>query len=525
MTILNLDLLYPCLTTAPGWPSVHPIQMLGKIPTPNPEGALASLSYSRVPGCSWAADIIGELFDKAGSSVALSGDGKRLAVGAPGHSPGGCNGAGCKYRAGRVSVYGYTWVCDGGCSWQWQQIGDHIVGDRCDSGCGLYNDNYVSDGLGRSVSLSYDGKYVAVGAYMFVRVYEWQYIGGGSVWNPHYAADSFGFSSASTKLDEDGRYTGYAQISGDGNRLAVAAGSWRRADGGSAQGTQARLRVFERVPLSIETDYWVKLGADLPSVNAGWDGGRSPSTSISQDGSIVSFSGGGQNFCWMNVVKYNEGSSSWEQMGSTVKTEIDGFTCGGTRGCLSKDGLSIAVRQFYYDSMPNGGYEPATVDLRRWDPSTSSWAFVDGTRLKEPLQSVQTWGFEDVALAGNVTRLAVGIPHPHTSDNAICWLGASIRLRRCVARGSISCRGRTELRRGFVLLLRRFPRHRRYRHDGRRVHDPHVHIQRHVPGDRPNTDRDGRARRWRRRRRRNGCRRWRWRRRCTVQRGMEAIWC
>ena len=54
MTILNLDLLYPCLTTAPGWPSVHPGQMLGKMSTENPEGALESLSYSRVPGCSWA---------------------------------------------------------------------------------------------------------------------------------------------------------------------------------------------------------------------------------------------------------------------------------------------------------------------------------------------------------------------------------------------------------------------------------------------------------------------------------------
>ena len=50
-------------------------------------------------------DIIGEWSDKAGSSVALSGNGMRLAVGSPQHSPGGCNGAGCQYMAGRASVY------------------------------------------------------------------------------------------------------------------------------------------------------------------------------------------------------------------------------------------------------------------------------------------------------------------------------------------------------------------------------------------------------------------------------------
>ena len=51
------------------------------------------------------ADIIGDVMDKAGSAISLSGDGMRLAVGSPQHSPGGCNGAGCQYMAGRASVY------------------------------------------------------------------------------------------------------------------------------------------------------------------------------------------------------------------------------------------------------------------------------------------------------------------------------------------------------------------------------------------------------------------------------------
>ena len=50
-----------------------------------------------------------------------------------------------------------------------------------------------------------------------------------------------------------------------------------------------------------------------------------------------------------------------------------------------------------------------------------------------------------------------------------------------------------------VLLL---PRHRRHGHHIRRVHHPHVHVQRHVRGHRLNADRGGCA--GRRRRRRGG---------------------
>ena len=319
-------------------------------------------------------NIIGDAaqFDRAGTAVAISGNGMRVAVGSPQHSPGGCTGTGCNRGAGRVSVY--EWVTG-----YWSQIGGHLVGDRCETNDPDDECIWYSDNLGYSVSLSYDGKYLAVGAFTYVMVYEWKH---GFIWEPHYASsgDEVKYLDAGT-----GRYYGRVRISGDGNRLAIAAGNWRRADGGSAQGTQARLRVFERVYNPSGTDYWVKLGADLPSVNAGWDGGRSPSTSISHDGSIVSFSGGGENFCWLKVFQYNEDSSSWEQMGSTCTVDMTDFFCGTTLGDLSNDGLSIAVRHNWYSSMADLKYTPPTVDLRRWDPSSSSWAFVDGTRLVEPM--------------------------------------------------------------------------------------------------------------------------------------------
>ena len=290
-----------------------------------------------------------------------------------------------------------------------------MVGSACESStCG-----YVRDMLGWSVSLSYDGRYLAVGAYQYVRVYEWKNAGG-FVWMAHYAS-----GHESTKLDEDGRYYGTVQISGDGNRLAVAAGNWVRADGGSPQGTQARLRVFERVsaraaPLSEAereeqednpsgTDSWVQIGADLSSASA-WDGFSLQL--ISQDGSIVSFSGGGQHFCWLKVFRYD--GDGWVQKGSTfTATKVD-FTCGSTLGRLSNDGLSIALRHVWFSASPDGRYTSSTVDLRRWDPSSSSWPFVDGTRITEPF--LNPYAREDIALTGNVTRIAVGYPHTHSSE-------------------------------------------------------------------------------------------------------------
>ena len=292
-----------------------------------------SSSYAPVPGCRWAATSseTQHSLTELERSVAISGNGMRVAVGSPQHSPGGCTGTGCNRGAGRVSVY--EWVTG-----YWSQIGGHLVGDRCETNDPDDECIWYSDNLGYSVSLSYDGKYLAVGAFTYVMVYEWKH---GFIWEPHYASsgDEVKYLDAGT-----GRYYGRVRISGDGNRLAIAAGNWRRADGGSAQTTPARLRVFERVYNPSGSDSWVKIGGDLPSVNAGCNGGRSPSTSISQDGSIVSFSGGGENFCWLKVFQYNEDSSSWEQMGSTFTVDMTDFFCGTTLGDLSNDGLSIAVR-------------------------------------------------------------------------------------------------------------------------------------------------------------------------------------
>ena len=78
-------------------------------------------------------DIDGE--GLSGVSVSMSSDGKRVAIGAP-----NANGG-----AGQVRIYEYNGTA-------WTQLGDDIDGEA------------VSDRSGTSVSLSSDGKRVAIGA-------------------------------------------------------------------------------------------------------------------------------------------------------------------------------------------------------------------------------------------------------------------------------------------------------------------------------------------------------------------------
>jgi hypothetical protein len=126
-------------------------------------------------------DIDGrEIFDLSGHSVSISADGKVVAIGAPGNG------------AGHVHVYEWNAIA-------WIQLGDDIDGES------------VCDAAGSSVSLSADGRVVAIGTNGSadhpsgtVCIYEWD----GTVWNKlgrdivgEAAGDAFGSSSVSVSAD------------------------------------------------------------------------------------------------------------------------------------------------------------------------------------------------------------------------------------------------------------------------------------------------------------------------------------
>ena len=141
-------------------------------------------------------DIDGEAAnDQSGYSVSLSSDGKRVAIGAYFNDNG--NGT----NSGHVRVYEYSGNA-------WTQVGDDIDGEA------------GGDQSGTSVSLSSDGKRVAIGAYLNddngnnsgqVRIYEYN----GTAWT-QLGGDIDGEAA----LD----LSGYSvSLSSDGKRVAIGA--------------------------------------------------------------------------------------------------------------------------------------------------------------------------------------------------------------------------------------------------------------------------------------------------------------
>ncbi len=199
-------------------------------------------------GATWAqlgSDIDGEaaVDDYSGWSVALSSDGNSVAIGAYGNDGNGI-------RAGHVRIYRWNGA-------SWVQLGIDIDGEAQD------------DQSGWSVSLSSDGRTVAIGAYGndgngiragHVRIYRWS----GASW-VQLGDDIDG----EARNDQSGLSV---SLSSDGHTVAIGA---PYNDGGSGH-----VRIYHWNGAS-----WVQLGADIDGEAvldlSGW------SVSLSGDGQSV----------------------------------------------------------------------------------------------------------------------------------------------------------------------------------------------------------------------------------------------
>lgn len=249
-------------------------------------------------------DIDGEAsFDNSGSSVSLSSDGSIVAVGAP-RNDGSFN------NSGHVRVYENI-------AGEWIQVGGDIDGEA------------ASDLLGWSVSISFDGSIVAIGAPLNdangsfsgqVRVYE--NIAG--IW-----------TKIGSDIDGDvaGAQLGWSvSISSDGSIVAIGV----PINGSSSD--SGHVRVYENV-----ANTWIQIGSNIDGEAAADDFGTS--VSISSDGSIVaigapfndgSFVGSGHVRIYENI------AGVWTQVGS----DIDGKAIGDNSGksvSLSSDGSIVAI--------------------------------------------------------------------------------------------------------------------------------------------------------------------------------------
>ena len=308
------------------------------------------------------ADINGEAAgDQSATSVALSSDGTRLAVGGWLNDGGGTD-------AGHVRVYEES----GGA---WTQLGDDINGEA------------ARDHFGWSVALSSDGSRLAAGGYYndangsnagHVRVYEesggaWTQVG--TDIDGEASGDRFGWSVA---------------LSSDGTRLAV--GAIYNDGGGSNSG---HVRVFEE-----SGGAWTQLGDDINGEAAGdhfgWD------VALSLNGTRLAAGGylndaNGSNAGHVRV--FEESGGTWTQVG----TDIDGETASDLFGisvALSSDGTRVAAGAAANDTT---GTDAGHV--RVFEESGGTWTQVGANIDGEAASDYFGWS---VALSSDGTRLAAG---------------------------------------------------------------------------------------------------------------------
>ncbi len=294
-------------------------------------------------------DIDGEApGDESGSSVSLSSDGMRLAIGA------------IRNNNGHVRVYSDS-------SGIWTQVGSDI-----DGAFGFF---------GNSVSLSSDGRRVAIGAWRgdgYVRVYS----DSSGIWK-QVGSDIDGEGAG----DQSGRSV---SLSSDGNRIAI--GAKLNDDTAIDAG---HVRVY-----SDSSGIWKQVGSDIDGEAAydhfGW------SVSLSSDGNRVAIGGflnDGIGIDAGHVQVYSDSSGIWKQVGS----DIDGETAGdhlGVSVSLSSDGKLVAIGAYENDGSGNNAGH-----VRVYSESGGLWTQVGNDIDGEAAGDRSGWS---VSLSRDVKRVAIG---------------------------------------------------------------------------------------------------------------------
>ena len=245
-----------------------------------------------------------------GASVAFSADGSILAIGAPGYTSDGVDGA------GHVKLFRFH----NGSSWE--QIGQDIKGNR------------TGDWFGSSLDLSADGKTLAIGAPASLAYEEDGMPGYVRVYSINEGDDA---SISWTKIgqivgDAPADYFGDSvSVSADGTTLAV--GGYGNDGNGSNSG-HARL-------YQISGSGLTQLGDDINGEaiedSTGFD------VSLSADGRTVAISSPwNSGIGKVMIFSFDSTESSWKQVGKDIFGDLLD-DCFGWSVALSADGQTVGV--------------------------------------------------------------------------------------------------------------------------------------------------------------------------------------
>ena len=301
-----------------------------------------------------------------GGSVSMSADGSRVAVGA--ETVGAADGSG----PGRVGVYGW----DGGA---WAQIAGYIEGE-------------AEGSFGRSVALSANGHRVAGGAPVYPSVFGnvsgyaavFESNGTPPAWTP------VGPSFVGEEFDSKGTSV---SLSADGNRFAVS----------SAAGEGGRVQVYD---WDSTASMWVQVGGDLDGVAGDSFGWR---IDLSDEGNRIAIAAVGDDNSgrFVRVYDWDNTTSTWAPVGTDIEAVTEGNRFGDSVA-ISGDGRRIAVGA-PGAALPVGaeptGEDPGHVYVYDWDVFTGQWTQI-GTGIAGEA-AYDSFG-RTVALTVDGDRVAVG---------------------------------------------------------------------------------------------------------------------
>lgn len=267
-------------------------------------------------------DIDGEEVDSySGISVAMSKSGAVVAIGADG------------YNANKGYVRIFKWHQ----GTRWEQVGESINGEA------------EGDRSGVSVSISSDGKVVAIGAFLndgngsgsgHVRVYYWS--GLQSVWRRR--GDDI---DGEAEEDRSGRSV---SMSSDGNIVAIGAYG--------AGNKSGHVRIYEWIGQE-----WNQRGADIDGEADGDNSGYS--ISLSDDGSIIAIGALHNHYRSGHVRVYQWDSTMmlWSKRGNDIDGEApNDFSADSVS--ISNDGNIVAIGAPGNDG--NGTNQSGHVRILKW---------------------------------------------------------------------------------------------------------------------------------------------------------------
>ncbi|MFP6603445.1 MAG: VCBS repeat-containing protein, partial [Pirellulaceae bacterium] len=328
------------------------------------------------------APLLGESIGNiSGSSLALSGDGNTVVIGAPNN-----DGGGVGLQTGHARIYRYNATTD-----VWNLVGD------IDGQAG-------GDEFGWSVGISEDGDIVSIGA---------QHHDAGGNLNSGQVR-SYRYNAATTNWDDHGTPIDGAAISdefgislsmtADGKTLAV--GSHLHDAAGTDRG---QVRIFAH---NVATDTWDPVGNAIDGQEDGEHFGFA--VSLDDAGTRIAVGAdlndaGGTDRGRVQIFEYN-GTTTWNQMGSDIDGQVD-LDQLGYAVSLSGVGDSVAIGTFGDDTV---GGESGQTRIYDFDTGlfTPDWV-QRGIDLDGEAAADESG--RSVSMSGDGTRVAIGAPQNSTA--------------------------------------------------------------------------------------------------------------